>query len=369
MKMDSDEEANWRRQVEQLIETNRLLMEQLRETAQVGHDSRLSPSLGHTLRVSQKYSGRYPYFEDFQRELRAIFFTEGIEDNWDRMKILLRNLTGVALMNAMTMVDPRLNPGGSVITDADELLSFLRATFLGPRHDQETMVQWAKLQQGTRSVLEFTNEFQLLLSTMESQFTDMQIAGFYLGGLNLELKAKILASKPEPTFAEARQLAHLSSRVQTPTCLTQLRCLLRCQLPRYPTAPYAGMPYQAMPTSTGATPLDHPMGQLSINEATLANIVREEVTASVEQIARSLRQRQGGGRYRERRPMQCYRCGGFGHLSFDCPNNNRGRGGFSRSNLHRDRIRDSVARQSNTNSSSFSTQALTRKHLRLIPNH
>ena len=108
-----------------------------------------------------------------------------------------------------------------------------------------------------------------------------------------------------------------------------------------------------MPTSTGATPLDHPMGQLSINEATLANIVREEVTASVEQITRSLRQRQGGGRYRERRPAQCYSCGGFGHLSFDCPNNNRGRGGFSRSNLHRDRIRDSVARQSNTNSSSF----------------
>ena len=353
MKMDSDEEANWRHQVEQLIETNRLLMEQLRETAQVGHDSRLSPSRAD-LRVSQKYSGQgTPYFEDFQRELHAIFLTEGIEDKWDRMKILLRNLTGVALMNAMTMVDPRLNPGGSVITDADELLSFLRATFLGPRHDQETMVQWAKLQQGTRSVLEFTNEFQLLLSTMESQFTDMQIAGFYLGGLNPELKAKILASKPEPTFAEARQLAHLfsgsDSYVPHPTTMPTTMSTT----PAYPTAPYAGMPYQAMPTSTGATPLDHPMGQLSINEATLANIVREEVTASVEQITRSLRQRQGGGRYRERRPAQCYSCGGFGHLSFDCPNNNRGRGGFSRSNLHRDRIRDSVARQSNTNSSSF----------------
>ena len=300
------------------------------------------------------YTGKkVPYFEDFQRELHAIFLTEGLEDNWGRMKILLRNLTRVALMNAMTMVDPRLNPGGSVITDADELLSFLRASFLGPRHDQETMVQWAKLQQGTRSVLEFTNEFQLLLSTMESQFTDMQIAGFYLGGLNPELKAKILASKPEPTFAEARQLAHLfsgsDSYVPHPTTMPTTMSTT----PAYPTAPYAGMPYQAMPTSTGATPLDHPMGQLSINEATLANIVREEVTASVEQITRSLRQRQGGGRYRERRPAQCYRCGGFGHLSFDCPNNNRGRGGFSRSNLHRDRIRDSVARQSNTNSSSF----------------
>ena len=351
--MDSEEETSWRNQVEQLIETNRLLMEQLRQTAQAGHDSRLSPSRAD-LRVSQKYSGQgTPHFEDFQRELRAIFLTEGIEDNWDRMKILLRNLTGVALKNAMTMVDPRLNPGGSVITDADELLSFLRASFLGPRHDQETMVQWAKLQQGTRSVLEFTNEFQLLLSTMESQFTDMQIAGFYLGGLNPELKAKILASKPEPTFAEARQLAHLfsgsDSYVPHPTTMPTTMSTA----PAYPTAPYAGMPYQAMPTSTGATPLDHPMGQLSINEATLANIVREEVTASVEQITRSLRQRQGGGRYRERRPAQCYSCGGFGHLSFDCPNNNRGRGGFSRSNLHRDRIRDSVARQSNTNSSSF----------------
>ena len=121
MRMDSEEETSWRNQVEQLIETNRLLMEQLRQTAQAGHDSRLSPSRAD-LRVSQKYSGQgTPYFEDFQRELRAIFLTEGIEDNWDRMKILLRNLTGVALMNAMTMVDPRLNPGGSVITDADEL--------------------------------------------------------------------------------------------------------------------------------------------------------------------------------------------------------------------------------------------------------
>ena len=125
------------------------------------------------------------YFEDFQRELRAIFRTEGIEDNWARIQILLRNLTGVALVNAMIMVDPPLTSGGSVITDADELLSFLRATFLDPlpRHDQETMVQWAKLRQGTRSVLEFTDEFQLLLSTMESQFTDKQIAGFYLDGL------------------------------------------------------------------------------------------------------------------------------------------------------------------------------------------
>ena len=353
MRMDSEEETSWRNQVEQLIETNRLLMEQLRQTAQAGHDSRLSPSRAD-LRVSQKYSGQgTPYFEDFQRELRAIFLTEGIEDNWDRMKILLRNLTGVALMNAMTMVDPRLNPGGSVITDADELLSFLRATFLGPRHDQETMVQWAKLQQGTRSVLEFTNEFQLLLSTMESQFTDMQIAGFYLGGLNPELKAKILASKPEPTFAEARQLAHLFSGSDSYVPHPATMPTTMSTTPAYPTAPYAGMPYQAMPTSTGTTPLDHPMSQLSINEATLANIVREEVTASVEQITRSLRQRQGGGRYRERRPAQCYSCGGFGHLSFDCPNNNRGRGGFSRSNLHRDRIRDSVARQSNTTSSSF----------------
>ena len=156
-------------------------------------------------------------------------------------------------MNAMTMVDPRLNLGGSVITDADELLSFLRATFLGPRHDQETMVQWAKLQQGTRSVLEFTNEFQLLLSTMELPIYRYANCGFYLGGLNPELKAKILASKPEPTFAEARQLAHLfsgsDSYVPHPTTMPTTMSTT----PAYPTAPYAGMPYQAMPTSTGAT--------------------------------------------------------------------------------------------------------------------
>ena len=360
--MDFDEEPNWSNRIEQLIETNRLLMEQLRETAQAGHDSRLSPSRAD-LSVSQKYSGQgAPHFEDFQRELRAIYLTERIEDKWDRMKILLRNLTGVALKNAMTMVDPRLNPGGSVITDADELLSFLRASFLGPRHDQETMVQWATLKQGTRSVLEFTNEFQLLLSMIESQFTDTQIAGFYLGGLNPELKAKILASKPEPTFAEARQLAHLfsgpSSYVPNPITMTATMPTTPTYptvstTPAYPTAPYAGMSYQPMPTTTGATPLDHPMSQLSINEATLANIVREEVTASVEQITRSLRQRQGGSRYRERRPMQCYVCGGFGHLSFDCPNNVRRRGGFSRSSLHSNRNRDSVSRQSNTHSSSF----------------
>ena len=61
-------------------------MEQLRETAQVGHDSRLSPSRAD-LRVSQKYSGQgTPYFEDFQRELHAIFLTEGIEDKWDRIE-------------------------------------------------------------------------------------------------------------------------------------------------------------------------------------------------------------------------------------------------------------------------------------------
>ena len=359
--MDIDEEPNWSNRIEQLIETNRLLMEQLRETAQAGHDSRLSPSRAD-LSVSQKFSGQgAPHFEDFQRELRAIYLTEGIEDKWDRMKILLRNLTGVALMNAMTMVDPRLNPGGSVITDADELLSFLRASFLGPRHDQETMVQWATLKQGTRSVLEFTNEFQLLLSMMESQFTDTQIAGFYLGGLNPEPKAKILASKPEPTFAEARQLAHLFSGpgsyvpnpITMPTAMPATMPTTMSTTPAYPTAPYAGMSYQPMPTTTGATPLDQPMSQLSINEATLANIVREEVTTSVEQITRSLRQRQGGSRYRERRPMQCYSCGGFGHLSFDYPNNVRRRGGFSRSNLHNDRNRDSVSRQSNTHSSSF----------------
>ena len=223
-------------------------------------------------------------------------------------------------------------------------------------------MQWATLKQGTRSVLEFTNEFQLLLSMMESQFTDTQIAGFYLGGLNPELKAKILASKPEPTFAEARQLANLfsgsDSYVPLPTTMPATMSTTPTYptvstTPAYPTAPYAGMPYQAMPTTTGATPLDHPMSQLSINEATLANIVREEVTGSVEQITRSLRQRQGGSRYRERRPMQCYVCGGFGHLSFDCPNNVRRRGGFSRSNLHGNRNRDSVSRQSNAHSSSF----------------
>ena len=177
------------------------------------------------------------------------------------MKILLRNLTGVALKNAMTMVDPRLNPGGSVITDADELLSFLRASFLGPRHDQETMVQWATLKQGTRSVLEFTNEFQLLPEyDMESQFTDTQIAAS-LGGLNPKLKAKISASKPKHHLAEASSVGPSVAEPRLlhaqPNYDASLRCLLRCPprlhilpcqpTPAYPTAPYAGMSYQAVP--------------------------------------------------------------------------------------------------------------------------
>ena len=83
--MDIDEEPNWSNQIEQLIETNRLLMEQLRETAPAGHNSRLSPSRAD-LRVSQKFLGHgAPHFEDFQRELRAIYLTEGIEDKWDRI--------------------------------------------------------------------------------------------------------------------------------------------------------------------------------------------------------------------------------------------------------------------------------------------
>ena len=95
---------------------------------------------------------------------------------------------------------------------------------------------------------------------MESQFTDTQIAGFYLGGLNPELKAKILASKPEPTFAEARQLAHLfsgsDSYVPLPTTMPATMSTTPTYptvstTPAYPTAPYAGMPYQAMPTATG----------------------------------------------------------------------------------------------------------------------
>ena len=105
---------------------------------------------------------------------------------------------------------------------------------------------------------------------------------------------------------------------QAPTCPTQLRCQLRCLLrcpPRLHILP-CQLPLLILQPHTlvclikpcllprGATPLDHPMSQLSINEATLANIVREEVTASVEHSTRSLRQRQGGSRYREGRPMQ-----------------------------------------------------------------
>ena len=93
------------------------------------HQARLISGLARSIRDKEIY------FEDFQRELRAIFRTEGIEDNWARIQILLRNLTGVALVNAMIMVDPPLTSGGSVITDADELLSFLRATFLDPLPD------------------------------------------------------------------------------------------------------------------------------------------------------------------------------------------------------------------------------------------
>ena len=118
--MDIDEEPNWSNRIEQLIETNRLLMEQLRETAQAGHDSRLSPSRAD-LRLARSSRGRELPTSRTSRGSWSIYLTERIEDKWDRMKILLRNLTGVALKNAMTMVDPRLNPGGSVITDADKL--------------------------------------------------------------------------------------------------------------------------------------------------------------------------------------------------------------------------------------------------------
>ena len=96
------------------------------------------------------------------------------------------------------------------------------------------------------------------------------------------------------------------------------------------------------------------MSQLSINEATLANIVREEVTASVEQITRSLRNRDKGVADTENAVLcNATFVGVLVIYLFDCPNNVRRRGGFSRSNLHSNRSRDSVSRQSNTNSSSF----------------
>ena len=56
--MDSEEETSWRNQVEQLIETNRLLMEQLRQTAQAGHDSRSSHQAAPTSGLVRSTRGK-----------------------------------------------------------------------------------------------------------------------------------------------------------------------------------------------------------------------------------------------------------------------------------------------------------------------
>uniref|UniRef100_A0A0D3B1D5 Retrotransposon gag domain-containing protein n=1 Tax=Brassica oleracea var. oleracea TaxID=109376 RepID=A0A0D3B1D5_BRAOL len=101
----------------------------------------------------------------------------------------------------------RARAGKPGIFSWDKLKKKMRKAFLPFNYDQAMFQRLHMLQQGRRTVEEYSTEFISLFRRVDVQYTDQQIVGFFISGLRQQEMKDSLSLLNPLTLAEAHQKA------------------------------------------------------------------------------------------------------------------------------------------------------------------
>ena len=162
----------------------------------------------------------------------------------------------------------------------------LKATFFPPHYLQDNYTKLHNLRQATKTVEDYTREFERLVMTCDLRENKDQIMVCYLGGLN-EFIRNVVELQPFSTVDEVSSLVY------------KVELQKKAKLKREPPKP----PQRTYPTfNKGSFPPPSPKPQTTPMAPPLSKPNPTKPPLNPHE------------------KWRCYKCQGFGHITSDCPN-------------------------------------------------
>lgn len=145
-------------------------------------------------------------FLDWLQTVERVFEFKDIPDD-RKVKLVALKLRKYASIWWSNVVTTRVKSGKEKIRTWEKIRSKLKSKFLPPHYLQDNFLKLHHLKQGSKSVEEYTREFEQLLLKCDLKEDESQTLIRYLSGLNDEI-AHVVELHPYTSLDELSILAH-----------------------------------------------------------------------------------------------------------------------------------------------------------------
>jgi len=146
------------------------------------------------------------HFIDWLQTMERVFEYKDIPDD-KKVKLVALKLRRYASIWWQNIVSSRVRKGKGKIRTWLKMREKLKSKFLPSHYIQDNYLKLHRLRQGTKSVEEYTREFEQLLLKCDLREDDSQTMVRFLGGLNENI-AHVVELHPYATLDELSSLAH-----------------------------------------------------------------------------------------------------------------------------------------------------------------
>lgn len=229
-------------------------------------------------------------FIDWLRTVDRIFEYRDVSES-TKVKMVALKLRSYASTWWSNICASRDRKGKGKVKTWRKMKKLLKEKFLPTYYVQETFSKFHNLKQGSKSVEDYTREFEELMMKCDVREDDAQTLVRYLYGLNSQI-ANVVELQPYSTLEELSLLAHKVER--------QLRHRDRAQPTCPPIRSQPQSPYRPYITPQNRP---HPPPPRPSQPPTATPQPRTPAAPST-----------------IRHPVRCFKCHGLGHISSECPN-------------------------------------------------
>ncbi|EDO14548.1 hypothetical protein Kpol_544p5 [Vanderwaltozyma polyspora DSM 70294] len=161
-------------------------------------------------------------FQKFLRRYKDTLRVYKVVDPSEQVNTLICGLDGGTLQTVMNLIEtPPSESIPNYTKDPEAIIEILHREYVGPHLVNLAFKRLQYLNQGSRSVDEYTAEFTSLCEILGDSIPDAMYAKFYINGLRPELQARIYALAPDSSLSEATRLAHIYTNYIPPTLQPQ----------------------------------------------------------------------------------------------------------------------------------------------------